>query len=201
MTDRATLDFYAAQAATYSAQISTATDHDLSAFLAQLPAQSRILELGCGSGRDAATMLAQGYLVEPTDGSPEMTRQAEARLRCSVRVLPFDRLLAVAAYEGVWANACLLHVQRAELTGVLARVHRALAPGGLFYASYKAGHAEGRDKFGRYYNYPSADEVAATYSAAAAWQDVTIAESAGAGYDGVPARWLAVWARRHRPRS
>ncbi len=197
MTDSITLAFYAAEAARYSARVSTATDHDLLAFLAQLPTQGGILELGCGSGRDAAMMLARGYAVEPTDGSSEMAHRAEARLGCPVRVLPFDQLDAVAAYEGVWANACLLHVPRAELAGVLARVHRALAPGGLFYGSYKAGDAEGRDQFGRYYNYPSADELAATYRNAAAWKDVTLAESAGAGYDGVPARWLAVWARRY----
>lgn len=196
MTDSITLAFYAAEAARYSARISTATDRDLLAFLAQLPTQGRILELGCGSGRDAAMMLAQGYLVEPTDGSPEMASQAEARLGCTVRVLPFQQLDAVAAYDGIWANACLLHVPRADLTDVLARVHRALAPDGLFYASYKAGHAEGRDQFGRYYNHLSADELAATYRNAAAWQDVTIAESAGTGYDNEPTRWLTVLARR-----
>ena len=59
-----------------------------------------------------------------------------------------------AAYDGVWASACLLHVPRDELAGVLARIHRALKPEGLFYASYKVGHGDGRDSFGRYYNYP-----------------------------------------------
>lgn len=196
MTDSFTLAFYAAEAARYSARISTATDRDLLAFLARLPTQGRILELGCGSGRDAAMMLARGYAVEPTDGSPEMASQAEARLGCTVRVLPFQKLDAMAAYNGVWANACLLHVPRADLTDVLARVHRALASNGLFYASYKAGDAEGRDQFGRYYNYPSFDELAAAYRNAAAWQDVTIAESAGTGYDNEPARWLTVLARR-----
>ena len=64
--------------------------------------------------------------------------------------------MADAAFDGVWANACLLHVPRTALPGILAKVQRALRPGGVFYASYKAGEAEGRDRFGRFFNYPDA---------------------------------------------
>jgi SAM-dependent methyltransferase len=66
----------------------------------------------------------------------------------------FDQLEESAAYDGVWASASLLHAPAAELTSDLARIHRALKPGGLFVASFKAGNGEGRDMFGRYYNYP-----------------------------------------------
>ena len=36
-----------------------------------------------------------------------------------------------------------------------ARIHRALKPSGVFYASFKIGEGDGRDNLGRYYNYPS----------------------------------------------
>lgn len=44
------------------------------AFLSLLPEGARILDFGCGSGRDALKFLKRGYQVEATDGSEEMCR-------------------------------------------------------------------------------------------------------------------------------
>ena len=53
-----------------------------------------------------------------------------------------------------------------ELGGIFARIHRALKPSGVFYASFKIGEGDGRDSLGRYYNYPSPDWLHAAYAAA-----------------------------------
>src|SRR4051794_2173313 len=98
-------------------------------------------------------MLARGFDVKPTDGSPELAEVASRRLGRAVKTLLFQDLDEVEAYHGVWANACLLHVPRAELAPVLALVRHALKPGGAFYASYKTGDGDGRDTLNRYYNY------------------------------------------------
>ena len=55
------------------------------------------------------------------------------RLGRPVETLLFHELDAVEAYDGVWANACLLHVPRTELADVLALIWRALKPAGCFY--------------------------------------------------------------------
>lgn len=104
-------------------------------------------------------------------------------------MLLFEDIATEAAFDGVWANACLLHVPRPGLPGILARVHRALRPGGAFYASFKAGEAEGRDRFGRYYNYPDAGWLRSAY-AVDGWRSLDIAEEMGGGYDREPTRWL-----------
>ena len=140
-------------------------------------------------------MLTRGFDVTSTDGSPEMANQAERLLGRTVAVLPFDQLAEHSVYDGVWANACLLHVPRPELAPVLARVHRALKPGGVFYASFKAGAAEGRDRFQRYYNYPSRAWLMSQY-APLDWLRVEIDESSGGGYDGETTAWLHVTAIR-----
>ena len=194
MYDEQTLSFYAEEASTYAAMPPAAERGELSNFLNQLTREGLILELGCGSGYDATLMLARGFSVDPTDGSPEMARQAEARLGRPVRVLPFDQLDARGEYDGVWASACLLHVPRPALSSVLARVHAALVPGGLFFASYKEGSGEGRDGLGRYYNYPSAVELEAIYRAAADWGSLQIERRDGSGYDRKPTSWLSAWA-------
>lgn len=192
-TTGTTATFYADQAATYAADTGVyPASPNLQRFADRLPVGGRVLELGCGSGRESAWMLSQGLDVHPTDGIAEMAAEASARLGIPVSVLPFDGIEAVAAYEGVWANACLLHVPRADLPGILARIRRAMRPGGLFYASYKAGQAEGIDRFGRYFNYPDEAFLRAAYGAG--WKSLAIEAAEGSGYDGVPTAWLHVFA-------
>ena len=70
-------------------------------------------------------------MFAPTDGSPEMAAVASRHLGRTVETLLFHDLDAVEAYDGVWANACLLHVPRPELADILARIWRALKPAGI----------------------------------------------------------------------
>ena len=65
-----------------------------------MPPGATILELGCGAGADSAEMLAKGFDVRPTDGSPEMADVASRRLGRPVETLLFHDLDAVEAYDG-----------------------------------------------------------------------------------------------------
>lgn len=196
MPDEQTLTFYAGHAADYVQNGSDQPSPHLGAFIQALPPGALVLELGAGSGRDAAVMLAHGLDVDPTDASPELAAEAGRRLGRAVRLMRFDQLDAESAYDGVWACASLLHAPAAELVGDLARIHAALRPGGLFVASFKAGSGEGRDRFGRYYNYPDADTLMARYREAADWAALTLETEAGSGYDRQPTQWLWVTARK-----
>jgi SAM-dependent methyltransferase len=187
--DADTLGFYATEAEIYAGRERELGEARLRRFAELLPAGGQVLELGCGGGQDSAALLALGLDVTPTDGSPELAAEAQKRLGRPVSVLLFEDLAADAAFDGVWANACLLHVPRPALPGILARVHRALRPGGAFYASFKAGAAEGRDRFGRYYNYPDADWLRSAYGKDG-WSRIDIEEDLGGGYDQEPTRWL-----------
>ena len=192
MPDNDTLKFYADNAADYIRHANAPTPQ-LTSFLARLPEAGAVLELGTGNGRDAAAMLAAGFAVTPSDASPELAAQAAARLGHPVRILAFDELDDIALYDGIWACAALLHAPRAELTDDFARIFRALKPGGLLWASFKAGTGEGRDQFGRYYNYPDRAALEAHFRAAASWSQLDFSEVDGSGYDRLPTRWL--WAQ------
>lgn len=196
MQDDETLGFYARNARSYAARERRLPEQRLTTFLAALPPGAPILELGTGGGQDAQAMIAAGFAVTPTDGSPELAAEASARLGQPVKIMRFEALEDVAAYAGVWASASLLHAPREALTGILTRIHRALRPGGVFVASYKRGKAEGRDAFGRYYNYFDADTLRQHYESAAGWREVVIEEQAGSGYDNLPTDWLWVTARK-----
>jgi SAM-dependent methyltransferase len=196
--DEATLQFYRGNAEAYAGREITSRQAKLTAFLAQLPPGAYILELGCGAGGDTAEMLARGFEVRATDGSPEMAGVASKHLGRTVETLLFHDLDEVEAYDAVWANACLLHVPRTELADVLARIWRALKAEGVFYASYKEGDGDGRDTLDRYYNYPSQDWLRGTYADAGSWNSLSIETGEVIGFDNQWAMMLFVVARKSR---
>src|SRR5262245_5024139 len=110
-------------------------------FLALVPAGGRILDAGCGSGRDSLAFMARGYQVLAIDGAAAMVRAAAAASvpagRLRLQEVDFD-----AKFDGVWACASLLHVPRVEILEVLGRLARALRPGGVMYLSFKRGDGE-----------------------------------------------------------
>jgi SAM-dependent methyltransferase len=191
--DDPTIRFYAENAETYADYWLTPSARRLGDFLGLLPAQAEILELGCGNGRDSGFMLERGYRVVPTDGTPELAAVAAKRLGVDVQVLLFEDIDHVEAFDGIWAHACLLHVPRAQLPDILARIHQALRPGGIFYASYKGGVTEGHDRLGRYYNYPSEAWLRAAYERLQ-WTSIVVQGGRGGGYDDQPIDWLHVTA-------
>jgi SAM-dependent methyltransferase len=194
--DDDTLQFYRRNAEAY-AEWAKAPSKRLKEFLALLPERGSILELGCGAGNHAAEILAAGFKLRATDGSPEMAAVASRRLGHAVETMRFDELDECEAHDGVWASACLLHVPRDELAGVLARVHRALKADGVFYASYKIGHGDdGRDSLGRYYNYPSAEWLESAYAASGPWHQLKADTSEIKSFDEAPATMLHVVVRK-----
>ena len=194
--DQATLQFYRGNAEAYAGREITSRQARLTAFLALLPPRASILELGCGAGSDTAEMLARGFDVRATDGSPEMAAVASKRLGRTVETLLFHELDEVEAYDGVWANACLLHVPRDELADILRLIWRALKPAGAFFASYKTGDGDGRDALNRYYNYPSPDWLRTTYAEAGQWNSLSIESGEVRGFDDKTAPMLFVVARK-----
>jgi SAM-dependent methyltransferase len=193
--DEDTLRFYRNNAQAYARREKTKHTR-LIRFLALLPPGGKILELGCGAGADSAEMLAKGFDVRATDGSPEMAEVASRRLGRPAETLLFHDLSEVEAYDGVWANACLLHVPRSELAQILALIWRALKPAGYLYASYKTGGADGRDSLNRYYNYPTPDWLRTTYAKAGSWNSLAIETGEVTGFDDQRAEMLFVVTRK-----
>jgi len=193
--DDDTLQFYRRNAEAYAGW-AKAPSTRLIGFLGMLPPAGSILELGCGAGNHSAEMLSRGFRMRITDGSPEMAEIAARRLNHPVEAMLFHELEEREAYDGVWASACLLHVPQDELAGILTRIHRALKPDGLFYASYKMGDHDGRDSLGRYYNYATPEGLAATYAASGSWQEIKSDTSVIKSFDDAPATMLHVVKRK-----
>jgi SAM-dependent methyltransferase len=195
--DAETLQFYEGDIKVYAAHCMRLKPWgQIDAFMKKLPEGAHILDLGCGPGRDSLVFREQGFAVTAADGSSAMAREAERNLGIPVGVMEFSAMPWVAEFDGIWASASLLHVPRPALAATLALIHRALRPGGLHYASFKAGEMDGRDGLGRYYNYVDTDFLREAYEASGAWQDLLIMERDGGSYDGAPTRWLHVFVNR-----
>ena len=95
-SDKETLDFYGREAEAYAARSDQRpAAESVSRLTKLLQPGARVLELGCGAGRDTAAMRRSGFDVTPIDGSPAMAAQAEERRRllCAGLEHPWSRLL------------------------------------------------------------------------------------------------------------
>lgn len=108
-------------------------------FLQYVPEKGRILDAGCGVGRDSRFFLSKGLDVVAFDGSLEMVKMASKLLGRDVLHMLFEEMNFSGEFHAVWANASLLHVPFENLREIFERFHRALLPSGIFYASFKYG--------------------------------------------------------------
>jgi SAM-dependent methyltransferase len=108
-------------------------------FLSYLKPGARILDAGCGVGRDSKVFLQKGYKVEAFDSSIQMVRLSSEYTGQMTRFLRFEDMDYVDEFDGIWACASLLHVAREDLPDVFRRLERALKKGGVLYASFKVG--------------------------------------------------------------
>jgi 2-polyprenyl-3-methyl-5-hydroxy-6-metoxy-1,4-benzoquinol methylase len=144
-------DYYDAHAEAFFDDTFCVDLSDLHArFRRYLPPRARVLDAGCGSGRDALAFHQAGYEVTAFDGSSKMVALARSHTGLPVQHLTFDEVAWEAAFDGVWASASLLHVPRDRLVAVTVKLARTLRPGGVMFASFKYGEAE-RLKDGRHF--------------------------------------------------
>jgi 8-oxo-dGTP pyrophosphatase MutT (NUDIX family) len=149
------------EVAPYFAAKSFATDlsAQLDRFCAYLQPGARIVDVGCGPGRDLLSLTERGFWVVGLDRSAGMLHQAMDRgakllVQADARALPF----ADGMLDGAWACASLLHLPKAELPAALAEIRRALGHGHVCLI-LKEGEGEswredgkGQDRFFAYYH-------------------------------------------------
>lgn len=148
---QSTIEYYNSNAeefieGTLNADMSACMD----SFFSYVEPGGTILDAGCGSGRDALAFLQRGYKVEAFDASEELCRKASEYSGVEVRCLRFEEFCEYDRYDGIWACASLLHVEREQLPTVLGALRAALKPDGVIYVSFKYGDSD-RMKGGRFF--------------------------------------------------
>lgn len=112
-------------------------------FASILPENGRILDLGCGSGRDSLAFLKSGFFVDAVDGSEAMVQAASELTGPPVVNALFDEYEPTGEYDGIWACISLLHAPSQNLPATIRRYVAHLKPDGVFYMSVKLGAFEG----------------------------------------------------------
>jgi len=161
----------------------------------------RVLEIGSGSGRDAAALERAGLSVRRTDITPAFVEKLRADGQRADQIDPLHDDLADpdapgTAYDGVWADASLLHVDRDDLPRVLARLADVTRPGGTLFVSVKEGDGEDWSTHGnvtapRFFTFWR-DEPLRSVAEGAGWSVREVLRSHGR--DGE--QWLEVMATR-----
>ncbi len=119
-------------------------------FLDLLKTGDKLLDLGCGSGRDSEFFSKHGLQVVAADVSDRVISTFRSKLDLEARVCSYFHLPWISEFDAVWANASLLHCPRSELPSVISNIERSLVPGGICYMSFKRGEGEGLDSLGRF---------------------------------------------------
>jgi SAM-dependent methyltransferase len=111
----------------------------------------RILDLGCGPGRDLKAFAALGHVAVGLDGSKCLAAMARQHSGCEVLEQDFLQLeLPPESFQGVFANAALFHVPSEVLPRVLRGLRSALKPRGVLFSSNPRGNNEEGWSRGRY---------------------------------------------------
>ena len=119
-------------------------------FLNYLKSDAKILDFGCGAGRDTKYFLEQGYSVDAMDGSLEICKATSDYTGIEVKHMYFHELDECEKYDGIWACASVLHLKKQELPEVLRKISTATKKNGIIYLSFKYGNFEG-ERNGRYF--------------------------------------------------
>ena len=146
-----TLSWYRENAIQYAEETRNSLVLDaLWEFLSRMKEEGTILDYGSGSGRDSAYFINKGFSVDSLDGSAEMKAQAERLFGIKVKLASFLSLEEKDKYDGIWAQASILHLEEHDLRVALTLIERALKRDGVFYSSFRKGEEDGYEN-GRWF--------------------------------------------------
>ena len=128
-------------------------------FLSRVVSGGLILDFGCGGGRDSKYFLSRNYKVSAIDGSKEMCRLASEYAKIYVKNIEYKDFSDTSIYDGIWANASLVHLDDNNLLSTLSSIREALKDDGVFYMSLKNNKSERESDRDRIFYYRSFDEV------------------------------------------
>jgi ubiquinone/menaquinone biosynthesis C-methylase UbiE len=109
--------------------------------------EGRLLEVGCGTGRDMAWFESQQIRVVGLDLSAGMLNYARSQVSGGLVMMSMQQIgFADDHFDGIWCCASLLHLPKSQVPDILQEIGRVLKGGGLMVLSVQAGQFEGWDE-------------------------------------------------------
>lgn len=169
-----TVSIYDKLGSKYLASIDNATPDEMHVFIDKLPSEGNILDVGCAGGRDSKIFVDHGFHVTGIDLCEPFLEEAKKRvpsglfLKKDILELDFEE----AYFDGIWACAVLLHLEKKDLPKVLNDFYRILKTSGLMFIGVKQGEGEQSvidslsDGNSRFFSFYQKDEIEALVRAA-----------------------------------
>ena len=155
-----TIEFYDRNADEYFDRTADVTfDEIYSRFLKYIPAGGRVMDLGCGSGRDVKWFCDHGYEAYGLDASRELVSRASDEYDIPVFAGLIEEWTTSTPFDGVWCCASLMHLDDSALEQFFENLKYNLKPGGVLFMSVKSGIETGLDEQGRYFRDFTEDDV------------------------------------------
>lgn len=159
-TMNSTIDYYNRNAETYFDRTADVDFEDTyKRFLQYVPDGGRIMDLGCGSGRDVKWFCEHGYNACGLDASEELATKARDQYGITVDTGLIEEWIAEEPYDGVWCCASLMHIDEEGCRLFFDNLQRNLKTGGALYVSVKSGIKTGTDESGRYFRNFSEEDI------------------------------------------
>ena len=121
-------------------------------FLKYIPAGGRIMDLGCGSGRDVKWFIEHGYDAYGLDASEKLVKVARDQLCIPIEIGNIEDWIADEPFDGIWCCASLIHLKEEKLRLFISNLKNNLKRGGVLFMSVKSGIETGTDETGRYFS-------------------------------------------------
>lgn len=118
----------------------------LDAFVAEMPAGGKVIDVGCGPGRITSYLRGHGLDIDGLDLSPRMIQVAERvcpGVRFSVGSMT-DLPSGSGSLDGLVAWYSIIHVPPPHLPEVLDEFNRVLRPGAAVLLAFHAGDERAR---------------------------------------------------------
>ena len=155
-----TLDHYNQNAEGFFAgTINHDVEQNINSFLSYIEGHApyKILDVGCGPGRDLKAFVEIGHDAVGLEGADRFVEMAQSYSGCEVLLQDFLELdLPGNYFDGVFANASLFHVPSQKLPQVLSALHSTITAGGVLFSSNPRGNNQegwSGDRYGAYYDY------------------------------------------------
>lgn len=148
---KGTIEYYDKNAQTYydiTAHVDMSSLCDR--FLNYVVPGGKIIDIGSGSGRDIKYFINKGYKASGIDASSELCKISKEH-GLEVENVTIQDWTPEECYDGIWANASLIHLTPEELEAFLVRGKSYLNEDGVIFASMKVGLENEYDEKGRYF--------------------------------------------------
>lgn len=143
-TYQKTIEIYEKLSKRYIKDIAGTNIKQLPDFVKLLPKVSRVLDVGCAGGRDSKKFIKAGFEVVGIDLVDVFLKEAKKSVP-QAEFIKMDLLnlkFSDNYFDGIWANAVLLHLKKEDIPQALKGFHRILKPKGKLYVSVKRGRGE-----------------------------------------------------------